>query len=125
MRDAGTMVMNDAALELGDCDEEMTIDHNSPCEDVLRNALMNQIGGRARGDWSEKARLSLSSSEQGLDNTPPFREECWGLGGEKGSKKQAFNGKFRQRGRNFGLLLFLLGLGGCHNKNAKIVRIAI
>ena len=23
----------------------MTDDHNTPCEDVLRNALMNQIGG--------------------------------------------------------------------------------
>jgi hypothetical protein len=32
-------------LEFGDCDEEMTNDHNTPCEDVLRNALMNQIGG--------------------------------------------------------------------------------
>jgi hypothetical protein len=45
MRDARTMVMNGAALELGDRDEQMTIDHKIPCEEVLRNALMNQIGG--------------------------------------------------------------------------------
>ena len=38
MRDAGTIVWTDAALELGDCDEEMTIDHNTPCEDVLRRS---------------------------------------------------------------------------------------
>ncbi len=37
------MVMN--GLELGDCDEEMTIDRNTPCEEILRTALMNQIGG--------------------------------------------------------------------------------
>src|SRR5438445_8943699 len=39
------MAQSRRPLEFGDCDEEMTDDHNTPCEDVLRNALMNQIGG--------------------------------------------------------------------------------
>jgi len=34
-----------APLEFGEGDEEMTNNHNTPREDVLRNALMNQIGG--------------------------------------------------------------------------------
>jgi acyl-CoA synthetase (AMP-forming)/AMP-acid ligase II len=31
-------------LEFGDCNEEMTNDHNTPCEGVLRNALMTGHG---------------------------------------------------------------------------------
>jgi hypothetical protein len=39
------MAQSRCPLEFGDCDEEMTNHHNTPCEDVLRNALMNEIGG--------------------------------------------------------------------------------
>src|SRR4029077_21238488 len=39
------MAQSRRPLEFGDCDEEMTNDHSTPCEDVLRNTLMNQIGG--------------------------------------------------------------------------------
>ena len=35
------MAQSRRPLEFGDCDEEMTNDHNTPCEDVLRKALMN------------------------------------------------------------------------------------
>jgi hypothetical protein len=43
--------------------------------------------------------------EEGLDNTPPFREDAGGLGGKKGPKSKPLM-QVSSKGRGFGLLLF-------------------
>ena len=62
------MAQSRRPLEFGDCDEEMTDDHNTPCEDVLRNALMNQIGGLSatRKVSGSTPRISPEKSPQKL-----------------------------------------------------------
>src|SRR6266852_6894296 len=66
------MAQSRRPLEFGDCDEEMTDDHNTPCEDVLRNALMNQIGGLSatRKVSGSTPRISPDKGEVGGSSPP-------------------------------------------------------
>jgi hypothetical protein len=63
---------------------------------------------------SEHTRLSLSSSESGLDNTPPFREDA-GVSGERRGQKTKPLMQVPSKGEEFWAFAFLLSLGGCHH----------
>jgi hypothetical protein len=61
------MAQSRRPLEFGDCDEEMTNDRNTPCEDVLRNTFINQIDGLSVSRKSSRGTVCRGTPQTAKD----------------------------------------------------------